>query len=216
MTDLAATSPLDGRAFDAALVARGATLLDSDGDEASLPVRRWLGPADLDDSWLLDRCTGPTVDLGCGPGRLLAGLAARGVSALGVDHSTVAQAQCRERGVAMVRRDVFARVPGEGRWGHVLLADGNIGIGGHPGRLLVRAARLLAPGGTLLVEADPAPEHNWRGWVQVRTAAGCGQPTRWARVGAHVLDRIASPLGLTLVAKRSGRRAFVELRAPSE
>ena len=123
-------------AFDAALAADDATLLDSDGGQDVLPVRRWSRPADADDAWLLDRCTGPTVDLGCGPGRLLAALARRGVQALGVDHSPVAQEQCRARGVVMLRRDVFARVPGEGRWSHVLLADGNIGIGGDPLRLL--------------------------------------------------------------------------------
>ncbi len=212
MTDLATASPLVAPAFDAALAGRGATLLDSDGAEVDLPVRRWRGPADADDAWLLDRCTGPTVDLGCGPGRLLVGLARRGVPALGVDHSAVAQAQCRARGVVMLRRNVFARVPGEGRWGHVLLADGNIGIGGDPARLLVRAAGLLAVGGTLLVETDPAPEQDWRGSVRVRTAGGFGPPTRWARVGARVLRRLAAPLGLTFVAERPGQRTFVELR----
>ena len=71
----------------------------------------------------------------------------------------------------MVRRDVFARVPGEGRRGHVLVADGNVGIGGDPAMLLARAAPLLSVG-TRLVEIDPAPERDWRGTVRVRTAAG--------------------------------------------
>jgi SAM-dependent methyltransferase len=143
MTGPATALPVGPPAFDAALAGAGATLLDSDGGAADLPVRRWSGPADADDAWLLDRCTGPTVDLGCGPGRLLVALARRGVPALGIDHSLVAQGQCRARGVVMLRRDVFARVPGEGRWAHVLLADGNIGIGADPQRLLVRAAGLL-------------------------------------------------------------------------
>jgi SAM-dependent methyltransferase len=212
VTELATASPLAALTFDAALAGRTATLLDSDGAEADLPVRRWHGLADADDAWLLDRCTGPTVDLGCGPGRLLVGLARRGVPALGVDHSAVAQAHCRARGVAMVRRDVFARVPGEGRWRHVLLADGNIGIGGDPPRLLARAARLLAAGGTLLVETDLAPERDWRGTVRLRTEAGSGPPTRWARVGTTTLQRLAAALGLAVVAERPGTRAFVELR----
>jgi SAM-dependent methyltransferase len=199
-------------AFDAALAADDATLLDSDGGQDVLPVRRWSRPADADDAWLLDRCTGPTVDLGCGPGRLLVALAHRGVPALGVDHSRVAEAHCRARGVVMLRRDVFARVPGAGRWGHVLLADGNIGIGGDPRRLLVRAAELLVVGGTLLVETDPDPRRDWRGSVRVRTAVGSGPSTRWARVGAEALRRLAAPLGLTVVAERPGPRAFVALR----
>ena len=36
----------------------------------------------------------------------------------------------------MVRRDLFGALPGEGTWSHVLLADGNIGIGGDPVTLL--------------------------------------------------------------------------------
>ena len=88
-------------AFDAALAADDATLLDSDGGQDVLPVRRWSRPADADDAWLLDRCAGPTVDLGCGPGRLLVALAHRGVPALGVDHSRIAEAHCRARGVVM-------------------------------------------------------------------------------------------------------------------
>jgi len=35
------------------------------------------------------------------------------------------------------------------------LADGNIGIGGLPARLLFRCAQLLAPDGRLLIEAEP-------------------------------------------------------------
>ncbi len=212
MTGPAAALPVGAPAFDAALTGTGATLLDSDGGAADLPVRRWNGPADADDAWLLDRCTGPTVDLGCGPGRLLVGLARRDVSALGVDHSPIAQQQCRARGVVMLRRDVFARVPGEGLWAHVLLADGNIGIGGDPQRLLVRAVGLLAVGGTVLVETDPEPGRDWRGLVRVRTAGGAGPSTPWARVGAEALRRLAAPLGLAMIAERPGSRAFVALR----
>jgi SAM-dependent methyltransferase len=198
--------------FDAALEGHAATLVDSDGGRAGLAVHRWRRPADADDAWLLDRCSGPTVDLGCGPGRLLVALRQRNVSALGVDHSPVAQAQCDSRGVAMVRRDVFARVPGEGRWRHVLLADGNIGIGGDPFLLLVRAARVVGRGGSLLVETDPEPRQNWRGTVRVHTTSGLSPEAPWARVGAAVLRRLATSLSLTAVGERKGARSFVELR----
>jgi len=129
-----------------------------------------------------------------------------------VDHSPVAQEQCRARGVVMLRRDVFARVPGEGRWSHVLLADGNIGIGGDPLRLLERAAGLLAVGGTVLVETDPEAARHWRGSVRVRTERGTGPSIPWARVGTDALRRLAPPLGLAVVAERPGPRAFVALR----
>jgi SAM-dependent methyltransferase len=200
-------------AFDGALAGVPARLVRDDGAEIDLAVRRWRRGARGDDRWLLDRCEGPAIDLGCGPGRLVAALGARGVPVLGVDVSTVAQRQCRRRGVPMVRRDVFGPLPGEGTWRHVLLADGNIGIGGDPLHLLHRAARLLRPGGTVLVEADPAPEVLWRGTVRLRTAAGTGAPLPWACAGADSLERLATPAGLARTAVHRGARCFVELTA---
>ena len=112
--------------------------------------------------------------------------------ALGVDLSAVAQRLCRRRRTPMVRRDVFGPLPGEGTWGHVLLADGNIGIGGDPLRLLHRATRLLRPGGTLLVETDATPDLLWRGTVRLRTATGT---RRSAAVGVRGCGRAGRPRG---------------------
>ena len=120
----------------------------------------------------------------------MAALAARGVPALGVDVSAVAQRLCRRRRTPMVRRDMFGPLPGEGTWGQVLLADGNIGIGGDPTRLLHRAVRLLRPGGSVLVETDAAPDLLWRGTARLHTAAGTGAPLPWACAGADALDRL--------------------------
>jgi SAM-dependent methyltransferase len=176
-------------------------------------VARWRAAAHGEDGWLLDRCAGPTIDLGCGPGRLVRALTARGVPALGVDVSAVARRQCRRQRTPMIRRDVFGPLPGEGTWGHVLLADGNIGIGGDPLRLLHRAAQLLRPGGTVLVETDGVADTHWRGSVRVRTAAGEGPPLPWAGVGANVLSRLAAPLRLHRTACHRGARSFVQLTA---
>ncbi|MEJ3651457.1 class I SAM-dependent methyltransferase [Actinomycetes bacterium KLBMP 9759] len=134
-------------AFDAALAGTGTQLRRSDGTATTLAVHRWSSDAGGEDRWLLDRCAGSVIDLGCGPGRLVEALLARGLPAMGVDVSVVAQQACRRRGVPMLRRDLFAPLPGEGRWRHVLLADGNIGIGGDPRRLLRRVAGLLRAGG---------------------------------------------------------------------
>ena len=87
-----------------------------------------------------DLCTGPTIDLGCGPGRLVARLVERGVPALGVDQSATAVGLARRSGAPALRRDVFEPLPGTGRWQTVLLADGNVGLGGDPWRVLRRAA----------------------------------------------------------------------------
>ena len=200
-------------AFDCALVGNPAMLLRSDGAHVLLDVARWHGMASPQDCWLLDRCTGPVIDLGCGPGRLLAALADRAVPVLGIDVSPQAEAQCLRRRVPMLRTDVFDVLPGEGRWSHVLLADGNIGIGGDPERLLRRAARLLRPGGTVLVETDQDRDSLWRGSVQVHTAAGLGASIPWATVGTSALLRLADGLGFRPGSVHRGARCFVELIA---
>ncbi len=199
-------------AFDAALRGAPARMVRSDGAEVVLAVRRWHGRATGGDRWLLDRCTGPAVDLGCGPGRLVAALVRRGVPALGVDVSAAAVAQCRARGAPVLHRDLFALLPG--RWDHVLLADGNIGIGGDPERLLRRALGLLRPGGSVLVETDPDPAAWWTGPVRVHTREGAGLPVQWAVVGAEALRAVAAAVGLEVTAAHTGPRCFSELRLP--
>jgi SAM-dependent methyltransferase len=201
---------LASAAFDSALRGSPSRLRSTDGTEIALDVARWSRDADGDDAWLLDRCAGPSIDLGCGPGRLVAALAARGLESLGVDHSRAAARQCRRRGADMVLRDVFGTLPGECGWAHVLLADGNIGIGGDPARLLARAADLLGPGGTLLVEVDPQPDRLWRGVVRVCTDGGVGEPLPWACAGADALTAIGRVLGLHRRASHTGARSFVE------
>ena len=62
------------------------------------------------------------------------------------------------------------------------------------------------------METDPEAARHWRGSVRVRTAAGFGPTTPWARIGADVLGELAEPLGLAVVARRSGQRAFVALQ----
>jgi hypothetical protein len=198
-------------AFDLALAGVAAHIVRSDGVRVELAVRRWRDSAGTDDGWLLDRCHGPAIDLGCGPGRLVRALRERGVPALGVDVSAAAQWQCRSRGAPMVRRELFGPLPGPGVWAHVLLADGNIGIGGDPGRLLRRAAALLGPGGTVLVETDPRPDLFWCGSVLVSTASGTRGPVPWASVGSDALAELAGAAGLARTAEHVGPRCFVEL-----
>jgi len=120
-----------------------------------LQTWRWRGDSDAIDEQLLVRCSGATVDIGCGPGRMTSALLTRGIAALGIDIVPEAVEQTRARGGIALQRDVFSILPGEGRWDTALLADGNIGIGGDPVRLLRRAAQLLGPGGRVVVELSP-------------------------------------------------------------
>lgn len=121
----------------------------------TLPVGVWAADAVASDETLLDHCTDLALDVGCGPGRMTYAMARRGWRVLGIDVMPEAVQLTRSRGVAALQRDVFSELPGEGRWGCVLLADGNIGIGGDPVSLLRRCAALLAPGGRVVVDLAP-------------------------------------------------------------
>ncbi len=208
---------MNAAVFEPALAGRPAQLVGDDGRILGMAPRRWLAPADGEDEWLLVRCTGPTVDLGCGPGRLVAELAGRGVPALGVDCSPLAVRQCHSRGAAVLHRDVFARLPAEGRWHHVLLADGNIGIGGDPAMLLRRCAALLRGGGTMLVEAEHPGAGLWRGVARLQVAGSAGGPWfPWAVADLPALAALAELAGLQARDCYLAGRCFLELCHVSE
>ena len=219
------TEPLEtGAVFDAALAGRRQRLVRGDGVVLPLAVQRWHDDADADDDWLLARCAGATLDLGCGPGRLVVALADRGVPTLGVDVSIQAVQRCLERGAAVLHRDAFERLPGEGRWQHVVLADGNIGIGGDPVSLLRRCRALLADGGTILLELTPGAGL-WCGTAYLEStdadepvdgltvleALDAGPWFPWAVLGPHAVDEVAAEAGLVIRARAEGHRCFVEL-----
>jgi len=175
-------------------------------------ILRWAGPIDHADASVLDRCAGPVLDIGCGPGRLVRALADRGIAALGLDLAVIAVRLTRERGGPALVRDVFARVPGEGRWRTALLVDGNVGIGADVGRLLRRAAALLAPGGRLLAEADP--QHRDETLTVGFHAGGqpLGPPVAWARASLRTLHRRGADAGLSSGETwTSGGRVFTVL-----
>ena len=163
-----------------------------------LPVQAWAEDANSADDALLRQCTDPTLDVGCGPGRMAHALAVRGLHVLGVDVVGEAVRRTRARGVAALQRDVFSALPGEGRWGCVLLADGNIGIGGEPIALLRRAAALLAPGGRVVADLAPPGVGLVTRVVRLECSDLRSETFRWSLVGADLIEELSLAAGLRL------------------
>lgn len=201
-----------------ALAERAQTEIEhADGSITPLWADDWrrLRPGDAS---LIDRCSGPTLDVGSGPGRLAIALAERGVPTLGIDVAPHAVRIARSAGSLTLLRDVFSRVPGTGRWMMVLLADGNIGIGGDPATLLQRVAELLAPLGQALVEVQPPGLELRRERVRLRDCRSHGHSHQagdwfpWAQVGADQLAGFAAEAGLAPAETwSSGGRWFTTL-----
>ncbi|MFE7311691.1 methyltransferase domain-containing protein [Streptomyces sp. NPDC057555] len=167
----------------------------TDGGILLSEVDRWCAAPDPADLSVLRRCHGAILDIGCGPGRLVSALRVRGRVALGIDISRAAVARTEHTGGIALCRSVFDRLPGEGLWTTALLMDGNIGIGGDPQALLARIGSLVAPAGTLLVEAAPQ-DVDERLHVRFDDGRGhLGSPFPWARVGIPALRRKAAATG---------------------
>lgn len=180
--------------------------------------RAWLGPLTDVDRRVLRHAVGPVLDVGCGPGRHTLELATRGLPALGIDITPSLIERARALGAPVLHRDVFGRVPGEGRWGTVMLLDGNLGLGGDPARLLTRAAGLVRPDGRVIVELVPvAPPAD-----AVRVDLGDGRTGpwfTWAPIDGPQLAPLASRSGLTTTRSwRDGGREFaiLEPRLPPQ
>ncbi|GGX44752.1 class I SAM-dependent methyltransferase [Streptomyces noursei] len=167
----------------------------TDGGILLSEVDRWCAAPDPADLSVLRRCQGAVLDIGCGPGRLVSALRARGHVVLGIDISDAAVARTEHTGGIALCRSVFDRLPGEGLWNTALLMDGNIGIGGDPRALLARIGSLVAPDGTLLVEAA-RQDVDERLNVRFDDGRGhLGSPFPWARVGLAALRREAAVTG---------------------
>lgn len=199
---------------------RSLSLTTADGRVLPLDIQRYLAEPDAADHTVLERCVGPVLDVGCGPGRIVSSLAAQGIAALGVDIASVAVELTVRRGALALSRDVFQRLPGEGRWATVLVLDGNSGIGGDVRGLLQRLGRLLGRSGQIIIEAGSPVA----GTHEVLTAQfaselpSAGPTFAWAVASIDVLAREARACDLEpgeqwsvggrdfLVLTRRGRR----------
>ncbi|OCB18366.1 methyltransferase type 12 [Mycobacterium malmoense] len=207
-----------GHLYDRALDGERCWIRHDDGELRPLPAHRWLGvrcpddpcPGDGSggafdedfDEAVTQMCTGPTIELGCGPGRLVARLIQRGVPALGIDRSVAAIRLAGRGGAPVLLGDVFDPLPAMGLWQTVLLVDGNVGLGGDPCRILGRAAELLARGGRCVAEFDAEHIGIRSRWVRLESACEVGPWFRWASVGVDSAAALAAQAGLTLTGVR--------------
>jgi SAM-dependent methyltransferase len=167
----------------------------SDGRLLPLDVDRWAGPVTAADESLLARAQGPVLDVGCGPGRLTAALHRRGVAVLGLDVLEPVPVLAHRAGAPVHLASVFDRLPGEGTWGTVLLADGNVGIGGD-----------------VLVELDASARGRGASRVRLEGLGCASEWFSWSLLGPDGLPDVAHEAGLDVQESwDSGGRLFAAL-----
>jgi SAM-dependent methyltransferase len=202
--------------FAQALQGAPTAVVGLDDEPRVLPMSEWTREADADDHALLDLCLGATLDVGCGPGRLTAALAARRQVALGIDVVAEAVGQTRQRGGSALHRDVYDTVPGEGRWHTALLADGNVGIGGDPVALLRRVREVIDPRGRAVVEVEGPGVGLRTVWATLESGSTRSRPFRWAVVGLDDIDDVATRAGFAVADRVAfGARWAVVLEEPT-
>ena len=165
-----------------------------------MDVARWNADADDADLTLLRSVTGPVLDIGCGPGRMVRAAMDLGLVVLGVDVSSTAIQIATEAGLTVLERSVFDALPAEGQWQTALLVDGNIGIGGDVRAMLQRCRELLSPTGEIVIELhDDENLDNTHVGQLVDARGGESAFFPWAEIGLNPLTRIAHDLGLAVV-----------------
>lgn len=186
-------------AYDAAFRGKQTHIIDHIGRIEPFDVTLWSAEPDwVDEALFLVPCDAATIDVGCGPGRLVGALAARSIPAMGIDVSKEAVRQTRDRGALALRRDVYSTIPGEGTWAYALLADGNLGIGGDPVRLLTRIGDLLAPGGRVIAEVADDGAGLVRERRRFRVDGRMSDHFDWAVVGLDAIGDVAAQANMVV------------------
>ena len=170
------------------------------GSAASTPIEKF-------DHAVVGLCHGPTIDLGCGPGRLVAHLIQRGVPALGVDQSATAVELARRSGApGPAPRRVRTAA------GHRPVADG--AAGRRQRRPWRRPVADAAAGGRTAAPRRPVcgrirlrPSAGIHaGWVRLESSRTIGPWFRWASVGIDCVTRLADDVGLAVTGSPPDRR----------
>jgi hypothetical protein len=113
----------------------------------------------------------------------------------------------------VIRRSVFSPVHGEGMWSTVLLADGNIGIGGAPVVLLRRCRELIAASGQILVEIEGEGVGYRTTRIRLERGTEASDWFPWAHIGADAVADAAGRAGLRVHEVWSAAdRCFATLR----
>lgn len=179
--------------------------------------RELLGEADPEA--VLERLPaecGPAADLGCGAGDLLGALAERCVTAIGVDNSARMLAEARRRYAAhpgvTLRMGELEHLPlGDAEAASAVMSQ-SLHHAADPAQALREAARVLTPGGTLVI-ADLEPHtreelrerfgHRWLGFARTDIEAWLEQ----AGLEPRSYDtRALSAPGLTLALSTARKR----------
>lgn len=204
-------------AFDAVFSGQSFQVVRAGGQDRNWSAQLWQGeatPADI--ALFVAVCHGATLDVGCGPGRLAGAIASRGIEVLGIDTSIEAVRLTLARGAMALCRDILEPLTIGSQWSHVLLADGNIGVGGDPVRLLRRVRKLLDENGTVLVELAAPGVVSGPELLRLEVGDTISTPFPWFVLSVDDVDRIASDAGFLVMGVRThDERTVATLRPRS-
>ena len=150
----------------------------------------WMSP------WLENIGGALVIDVGCGTGRWRWKLRERGATAFGFDFSPAMLAKAAEKGLSVAVADL-RRLPLPSRCAEIVVCALSIGHVPDAGEAIRELARLVKPGGSLLL-SDFHPDAYRRGWRRMFRQAG--KVARGAALPALAAELIAaaSESGLVL------------------
>ena len=156
-----------------------------------------------------DAPVGRLIDIGTGTGRMIELFAPRAHTALGIDRSSemlrLARAKLGEQGLAnaeLRQADLYALPMGDGE-ADVAIIHHVLHFAQQPGAAIVEAARVLAPGGRLLI-ADFAPHDREELRAQdahTRLGFSDAQIERWFAAAGLTLAKVETLAGGELTVK---------------